>query len=117
MPDVKMVPIDAYHWPLTERPVEVREAIESWCAELKPVFLTGCCSEGVYDSRDGGGRVASGTATELLGRTPYGKDCSDVHGCTNAAGAWMRRSGLQSSCISSIHEGQMWEVRLQGCRS
>ena len=80
MPDVKMVPIDAYHWPLTERPVEVREAIESWCAELKPVFLTGCCSEGVYDSRDGGGRVASGTATELLGRTPYGKDCSDVHG-------------------------------------
>jgi hypothetical protein len=65
MPDVKMVPIDAYHWPLTEPPVEVRQAIESWCAELKPVFLTDCCSEGVYDSRDGGGRVASGTATEM----------------------------------------------------
>jgi len=31
-----------------------------------------------------------------------GKDCSDVHGCTNAAGAGMRRSGLQSSCISAI---------------
>ena len=64
MPDVKMVPIDAYHWLLTERPVEVREAIESWCAELKPVFLTSCCSEGVYDSMDGGGRTASGTAVE-----------------------------------------------------
>ncbi len=24
----------------------------------------------------------------------HGKDCSDVHGCTNAAGAGMRRSGL-----------------------
>ena len=46
IPDVKIVPIDAYHWPLTERPVEVREAIESWCAELKPAFLTGCRSEG-----------------------------------------------------------------------
>ena len=73
MPDVKMVPIDAYHWPLTERPVEVREAIESWCAELKPVFLTGCCSEGVYDSRDGGGRVATGEATE--------NNAGDLHGC------------------------------------
>jgi len=27
------------------------------------------------------------------------KDCSDVHGRTNAAYAWMRRSGLQSFCI------------------
>lgn len=45
IPDVKIVPIDAYHWPLTERPVEVREAIESWCAGLKPAFLTGCRSE------------------------------------------------------------------------
>jgi pimeloyl-ACP methyl ester carboxylesterase len=27
--------IDAYHWPLTERPVETREAIEKWCAELQ----------------------------------------------------------------------------------
>ena len=34
IPDVKIVPIDAYHWPLTERPAEVREAIESWCAGL-----------------------------------------------------------------------------------
>jgi len=37
IPDVKIVPIDAYHWPLTERPVEVREAIESWCAGLGSV--------------------------------------------------------------------------------
>lgn len=49
IPDVKIVPIDAYHWPLTERPVEVREAIESWC-EGKPAF-----------------RVAA---------RPHGKDCS-----------------------------------------
>ncbi len=28
----------------------------------------------------------------------HGRDCSDVHGCTNAAGAGMRRSGLQSLC-------------------
>ena len=34
IPDVKIVLIDAYHWPLTERPVEVRRAIESWCAGL-----------------------------------------------------------------------------------
>jgi len=34
IPDVKIVPIDAYHWPLTERPVEVRRAIESWCGGL-----------------------------------------------------------------------------------
>jgi pimeloyl-ACP methyl ester carboxylesterase len=34
IPDVRLVLIDAYHWPLTERPVEVREAIESWCAAL-----------------------------------------------------------------------------------
>lgn len=27
--------IDAYHWPLTEKPDEVRGAIESWCAELE----------------------------------------------------------------------------------
>jgi len=29
------VAVDAYHWPLTERPVETREAIEEWCAELR----------------------------------------------------------------------------------
>ena len=46
IPDVKIVPIDAYHWPLTEQPVEVREAIESWCEGLKPAFLAGCRSEG-----------------------------------------------------------------------
>lgn len=34
IPDVKIVLIDAYHWPLTERPIEVRGAIESWCAGL-----------------------------------------------------------------------------------
>jgi pimeloyl-ACP methyl ester carboxylesterase len=28
--NVQRVGIDAYHWPLTERPTEVREAIESW---------------------------------------------------------------------------------------
>jgi len=27
--------IDAYHWPLTEKPVEVREAIERWCARVE----------------------------------------------------------------------------------
>jgi pimeloyl-ACP methyl ester carboxylesterase len=25
--------LDAYHWPLTERPVEVRQAIEAWCTK------------------------------------------------------------------------------------
>lgn len=29
------VEVDAYHWPLTERPVETREAIERWCTELQ----------------------------------------------------------------------------------
>lgn len=28
---VEMKTIDAYHWPLTERPREVRDAIEQWC--------------------------------------------------------------------------------------
>ncbi len=31
-PDVECKTIDAYHWPLTERPVQVREAIEQWIA-------------------------------------------------------------------------------------
>jgi pimeloyl-ACP methyl ester carboxylesterase len=26
--------IDAYHWPLTEKPAQVRAAIEAWCAQL-----------------------------------------------------------------------------------
>lgn len=30
--DVTTVTIDAHHWPLTEKPVEVRERIEKWCA-------------------------------------------------------------------------------------
>ncbi len=29
--DVEIVDIDAYHWPLTEQPAVVREAIEDWC--------------------------------------------------------------------------------------
>lgn len=29
------VAIDAYHWPLTERPLEVRQAIEVWCDSLR----------------------------------------------------------------------------------
>ncbi|MFQ5994248.1 MAG: alpha/beta fold hydrolase [Acidiferrobacterales bacterium] len=34
-PNAKTVIIDAEHWPLTEKPVEVREAIEQWCNELE----------------------------------------------------------------------------------
>ncbi|MFQ5938372.1 MAG: alpha/beta fold hydrolase [Acidiferrobacterales bacterium] len=34
-PRASTVVIDAYHWPLTERPVEVREAIEAWCVTIK----------------------------------------------------------------------------------
>lgn len=30
----ELVEIDAYHWPLTEKPVEVRNAIEAWCRQL-----------------------------------------------------------------------------------
>lgn len=33
-PRTQIVTIDAYHWPLTENPVQVREAIEKWCNEL-----------------------------------------------------------------------------------
>ncbi|MDZ7839300.1 MAG: alpha/beta hydrolase [Gammaproteobacteria bacterium] len=33
-PHAETVTIDAYHWPLTEKPVEVRQAIESWFAAL-----------------------------------------------------------------------------------
>lgn len=33
-PGTKIVTIDAYHWPLTENPVQVREAIEEWCNAL-----------------------------------------------------------------------------------
>ncbi len=47
---------------------------------------------GSYDSREGGGRVAPGAATESNARL-HGKDCS-----------------RQSLCISSIHGGQMQEL-------
>jgi pimeloyl-ACP methyl ester carboxylesterase len=30
------VTVDAYHWPLTEKPTETREAIEQWCRRLVP---------------------------------------------------------------------------------
>jgi pimeloyl-ACP methyl ester carboxylesterase len=33
-PGTKIVTVDAYHWPLTENPVQVREAIEEWCNAL-----------------------------------------------------------------------------------
>lgn len=34
LPRSETVTLDAYHWPLTENPVQVREAIERWCARL-----------------------------------------------------------------------------------
>jgi esterase len=34
LPNLQLVEIDATHWPLTERPDEVRQAIESWVARL-----------------------------------------------------------------------------------
>jgi esterase len=33
-PRLEIVTIDAHHWPLTEKPVEVRVAIEQWCERL-----------------------------------------------------------------------------------
>ena len=33
-PNVHEVEIDCHHWPLTERPDDVRRAIESWCDDL-----------------------------------------------------------------------------------
>ncbi len=47
----------------------------------------------------------------------YGKDCSDVHGCTNAAGAGMWRSGLQSYCISTIAPGRAGAAKHRTCES
>jgi esterase len=35
-PDMTVVTIDAYHWPLTEKPAQVRSAIERWCARMPP---------------------------------------------------------------------------------
>jgi esterase len=34
-PHVEIVDLSAYHWPLTEKPVEVRQALERWCLQLK----------------------------------------------------------------------------------
>jgi hypothetical protein len=34
---VHEVEIDCHHWPLTERPDDVRRAIESWCNDLADV--------------------------------------------------------------------------------
>jgi len=34
LPQARIATVDAYHWPLTEQPVEVREAIDNWCGEL-----------------------------------------------------------------------------------
>ena len=33
-PHAQTISLDAYHWPLTEAPVQVRVAIEKWCAEV-----------------------------------------------------------------------------------
>ncbi|MDO8705098.1 MAG: alpha/beta hydrolase [Sulfuricaulis sp.] len=33
-PRIQIVTIDAYHWPLTEKPQQVREAIEQWCEQF-----------------------------------------------------------------------------------
>lgn len=35
-PDAQTATIDCHHWPLTERPAEVRQAIERWCERLAP---------------------------------------------------------------------------------
>lgn len=35
LPRAEIRRIDCHHWPLTERPVEVRRAIEEWCARLE----------------------------------------------------------------------------------
>ncbi|MBI3545319.1 MAG: alpha/beta hydrolase [Gammaproteobacteria bacterium] len=34
-PRTTIVALNAYHWPLTESPVQVREAIEDWCEQLR----------------------------------------------------------------------------------
>jgi pimeloyl-ACP methyl ester carboxylesterase len=33
-PRARTVIIDCFHWPLTERPDDVRRALEEWCATL-----------------------------------------------------------------------------------
>jgi pimeloyl-ACP methyl ester carboxylesterase len=39
-PNVREVEIDCHHWPLTERPDDVRHAIESWCDDLAALSPT-----------------------------------------------------------------------------
>ena len=39
--DVEIITIDAFHWPLTERPTEVRAAIERWCDRVSRSSETG----------------------------------------------------------------------------
>ena len=39
-PSVTVQAIDCQHWPLTERPHEVRQAIERWCGALP---VSGAC--------------------------------------------------------------------------
>ena len=34
LPQLRIATIDCQHWPLTERPLEVRECIERWCGDL-----------------------------------------------------------------------------------
>ena len=34
LPQLRIETIDCQHWPLTERPLEVRGAIERWCEGL-----------------------------------------------------------------------------------
>lgn len=41
-PNVTVQTIDCQHWPLTERPDEVRQAIERWCVALPPVASASC---------------------------------------------------------------------------
>ena len=38
-PNVQEVEIDCHHWPLTERPDDVRRAIESWCDDVSAASL------------------------------------------------------------------------------
>lgn len=40
-PQGRIVTIDCHHWPLTERPDEVRTAIERWCDELRARIQSG----------------------------------------------------------------------------
>jgi pimeloyl-ACP methyl ester carboxylesterase len=36
LPSAELQTIDAYHWPLTERPLEVRRAVEEFCGKIAP---------------------------------------------------------------------------------